>query len=131
MSATKSINAEKSATRRERPRIRVTTDEEEALAIKTQAKAAGLSVSAYLRHVGMGYPIRSILDHERVKDLIRVNTDLGRLGGLLKLWLSNDERLSLKNFPHIDRTIVAAVNKIEANQEVLRDIMKQVVTPRS
>lgn len=131
MPATKLRPVEKAATRRERTRLRVTATEEEQSAIKAQAKAAGLSVSAYLRNVGMGYPIRSILDHERVKELVRVNADLGRLGGLLKLWLSNDDRLSVKNFPHVDRTIVAALNKIEANQEVLRDIMKRVVTPRS
>lgn len=122
---------EKKETRRERAHLRVPVLAEEEATIKAQAKSAGLSTAAYLRNVGMGYPIRSIVDHEQVKELIRVNADLGRLGGLLKLWLSNDDRLSLKNFPHVDRTIVAALNKIDANQEVLRDIMKQVVTPRS
>jgi len=55
--------------------------------IKQRAQAAGLSVSAYLRTAGLGQPIRSGLDHAAVLELAKVNADLGRLGGLLKLWL--------------------------------------------
>jgi len=55
--------------------------------IEERAKAAGLSVSAYLRTAGLGHPIRSVLDYDAVRDLAKVNGDQGRLGGLLKLWL--------------------------------------------
>lgn len=40
----------------------------------------------------MGYQVESIVDIEQVVELSRVNADLGRLGGLLKLWLANDPR---------------------------------------
>jgi len=46
---------------------------------------AGLSVSAYLRAAGLHHPIRSVLDHQAVCDLAKVNGDQGQLGGLLKL----------------------------------------------
>lgn len=62
------------------------TDRERAR-IEERAKAAGLSVSAYLRTAGLGHPIRSVLDYDAVRDLAKVNGDQGRLGGLLKLWL--------------------------------------------
>ena len=55
--------------------------------IEHRAKSAGLSVSAFLRAAGLNQPIRSILDHDAVRDLAKVNGDQGRLGGLLKLWL--------------------------------------------
>src|SRR5690348_12601891 len=66
---------------------------EEAQAIKDQARAVGLPVAAYLRNVGLGIEVKSILDYQRIGELARINGDLGRLGGLLKLWLTNDERL--------------------------------------
>jgi hypothetical protein len=56
--------------------------------IEARAAAAGLSVSSYLRAAGLGHPVRSVLDHETVMALAKVNADQGRLGGLLKLWLS-------------------------------------------
>ena len=51
------------------------------------AGMAGLSKSGYLRAVGMNTRIRSVVDLKAVADLTRVNGDLGRVAGLLKLWL--------------------------------------------
>ncbi len=39
-----------------------------------------------------GYEAKSIVDYERVGELARISGDLGRLGGLLKWWLTDDER---------------------------------------
>jgi hypothetical protein len=61
--------------------------ETERARIEARAKSTGLSVSAYLRAAGLGQPIRSVLDHQAVLQLAKVNGDQGRLGGLLKLWL--------------------------------------------
>ena len=66
----------------------IVTDAERA-EIKARAAAASLSVSAYLRAAGMGATFRSAASsHEQVAALAKVNADQGRLGGLLKLWLS-------------------------------------------
>ncbi len=61
----------------------------ERLAIEAKAKEAGLTVSAYLRAAALGLQIESIRDHEAILSLIKLNADQGRLGGLLKLWLSS------------------------------------------
>ena len=45
-----------------------------------------------LRAAGLNQPIRSVLDHDAVRDLAKVNGDQGRLGGLLKLWLMERAR---------------------------------------
>ena len=50
-----------------------------------------MSVSEYLRKVGMGTPIKNRVDQQAVKMLGKVNADLGRAGGLLKMLLKNDE----------------------------------------
>jgi len=68
--------------------LRVVVSDRERAQIEERAKIAGLSVSAYLRAAGLHQPIRSVLDHHAVCDLAKVNGDQGRLGGLLKLWLT-------------------------------------------
>lgn len=97
---------------------------EEKAQIQANAAAAGLSVAAYLRKVGMGYEVDAWVDIEQVKELSRVNGDLGRLGGLLKMWLSNDART--QNFS--PALINALLTKIESTQEELRAVMTQVLS---
>lgn len=75
--------------RRERQRpLRVVVSRRERAEIERRAASTGLSVSAYLRALGLGHEPRSVYDLEAVGTLAAVNGDLGRLGGLLKLWLA-------------------------------------------
>jgi len=86
-------NPRKTGRRGTRPRqveVFVWTTPEEHSALVARAKEVGLSLSAYLRTVGLGFEPRSIFDAEAVLSLARVNADQGRLGGLLKLWLTQD-----------------------------------------
>ncbi|WP_282354622.1 CopG family transcriptional regulator [Pseudomonas sp. PS01303] len=75
------------ARRRGKP-IEVWVNDEEKELITARAAEAGLSRSGYLRAVGLHYPIRSVVDLAVVSDLAKVNGDLGRVAGLLKLWLT-------------------------------------------
>ena len=68
-------------------RFRVTA--EEGGEIEARAESAGLTSSAYLRAAALNHPIRSIIDLEAVRELGKVNGDLGRVAGLLKLWLAD------------------------------------------
>ena len=111
------------ATRKGSPPIKVYCLPDERAQVQAKADAAGLSLSTYLLRVGQGYEIQGILDHRRVHDLAKVNGDLGRLGGLLKLWLTNDERTASFSLA----TIRALLAKIEATQEELREVMTKVV----
>ena len=63
--------------------------------IKGKAMDAGLPVAEYLRNLGLGYQVPSIVDSRQVDSLLKINGDLGRLGGLIKLWLTNDKRTKL------------------------------------
>lgn len=56
--------------------------------ISERADEAGLPCSGYLRALGLNIPVRSVVDLKAVADLAKVNGDLGRLAGLLKLWLA-------------------------------------------
>ena len=118
---------EKTPTRKASTPIVVRVLPVEKAAIEEMAHSTGNSTSAYLRKVGLGYEVRSVLDYERVGDLAKVNGDLGRLGGLLKLWLSNDKRLAGYTLGEQRRLLLATLTEIEKNQLKLSEIMKKVV----
>jgi len=80
----------KRETRDKRLRVPVLYCEE--VEIKDKAREVGLPVAEYLRNLGLGYQVPSVIDNRQVDALLKINADLGRLGGLIKLWLTNDER---------------------------------------
>ncbi|MGP9808641.1 conjugal transfer transcriptional regulator TraJ [Halomonas sp. AOP12-C2-37] len=99
---------------------------EEKEQIEAQAQRAGMSAARYLREVGQGYHISGVVDYEQVRELARINGDLGRLGGLLKLWLTDDVRTAQFG----QATILAVLSKIEATQEEMGKVMTKIVMPR-
>jgi hypothetical protein len=115
------------ATRKSSTPIKVYCRPDEKRQIKRQADAAGLSVAAYLRNAGLGYEIHGMLDYRCVEDLARVNGDLGRMGGLLKLWLTNDERIMKFGPVRVRAMILRLLAKIEGNQDGLRKIINAVI----
>ncbi|EBU8392591.1 conjugal transfer protein TraJ [Salmonella enterica subsp. enterica serovar Typhimurium] len=118
---------EKQTSRKRRHHLRVPVFPDEKEEIERQARQAGLSVARYLREVGQGYEIKGITDYEHVRELARINGDLGRLGGLLKLWLTDDVRTAKFG----EATILALLGRIEATQDEMGRVMKSVVRPRA
>ncbi len=115
----------KKDTRKGNSPIKVYCLPEEKAQIEANAKAAGMSLSSYLLVIGQGYKIQGVVDFEQVKELAKINGDLGRLGGLLKLWLSHDPRTR-----HIDAaTMRAVLAKIESTQAEMSNIMTTIVMP--
>ena len=100
---------------------------EEKKIIEEKAIQCGLSAAAYLRNVGLGYEPKSVLDLKKVDDLAKVNGDLGRLGGLLKLWLTNKEKVALFGNGVKEPDIRQLLLEIQKNQLQLRQIMQQVI----
>lgn len=62
-----------------------------------------------------------------MREPVCVNRDLGRLGSLLKSWLTDDVRTA-KFGP---ATTLALPARIKANQDEMGRIMKAVIQPRS
>lgn len=75
-------------TRPRRDRLEVWVTPEEKAEICRRAEAAGLPGSTFLRNLALNVPIRSVYDYEAVRDMAKIRGDVGRVGGLLKLWLS-------------------------------------------
>jgi hypothetical protein len=112
--------------RRDNQPIRVWVTPEEKAGIAEMARTTGNSTSAYLRKVGLGYEVRSILDYGRAQELVKVNADLGRLGGLIKLWLTNDRRLAHYSQDELRRVLLSILDKIDGNQTSMRELIKVV-----
>lgn len=89
--------------------------------IHAKAEQFGLLAPEFLRSVAMNYPIRSTVDQQATARLLRANADLGRLGGLLKMWLTRnggdkDDFSAKRSYKDID----ALVDEIEEAQKVMR-----------
>lgn len=117
----------KNVTRKGCSPIKVYCLPDERAEIEAMANASGHSASTYLRRVGMGYRIQGVIDAAQVREMVRVNGDLGRLGGLLKLWLTNDARVA----GFTPATILALLSKIDTLRDEMSRIMEKIVRPRA
>jgi hypothetical protein len=113
---------DKKPTRKNGRHLRVPVLPTEESEIKANASKSGLSTAEYLRRLGLGYQIHGLIDKQHILDLSKINADLGRLGGLLKLWLTNDERLAHFDF----RTITGLIDRIYRTQETLFEVVKKL-----
>jgi hypothetical protein len=114
------MSGENSVSRdRQRP-FKVFVDPSERAFITESARIAGMSVSMYLRTVGMHGRPKNMLDLDAVREIIRVHGDLGRLGGLLKLWLSEQSEVGASSVE-----VRAVLHKIEP---VMLDIRSKILS---
>ena len=115
-------NDEKKTKQKPHRHLRVPVSPNEETSIKTNAAKTGLTIAEYLRRLGLGLDIKSIIDQQQVIELAKINADLGRLGGLLKLWLTNDERLA-----HLDSTtIMTLLERIRLTQATMLAVIHKL-----
>ncbi len=112
----------KNPTRKHGRHLRVPVLPDEEVAIKSHAAQAGLSIAEYLRRIGLGYQIQSVIDKEHVLQLSKINADMGRLGGLLKLWLTQDRRVA--HFGH--RKVRVLLERIQATQSEMFNVVRKL-----
>ncbi|MCT4625695.1 hypothetical protein [Halodesulfovibrio sp.] len=93
--------------------------ESESDRIVALAKQCGLSVSELVRRVALGQEVNTKVDKEAFLSLLKVNADLGRLGGLLKFALTAEAR---KVASH--REIRELLHQIEDRQEEMRHLIR-------
>lgn len=117
---------QKPVTRKGTPPLKVYCLPSEREKIASNAEAVGLTVSSYLLSVGIGYEIKSTLDSKLVGDLVKVNADLGRLGGLLKLWLTDDKKLAATGHSLTEATVRALLKRIEDTQSMMYEAVSRL-----
>ncbi len=73
---------------------------EELSSIVASTERAGLSLSEFIRRVCLGARIESREDQQARRELLKVNADLGRLGGLLKQTLASGHKEQIYGLLH-------------------------------
>jgi hypothetical protein len=114
-------DAKKEKTRRESPPVKVWVTAAEKAAISEKAAAHSMSASAYLRRVGLALPVQSTVDQRAVLELAKINADLGRLGGLIKMWLTSNEHWESSNGQAMQRKLDGTLNEIRSLQKKMSD----------
>jgi len=112
------MEEKKSGTYGTRPRgkyIKVFLTPEEMSDIQEKANMSGLSMSAFLRAIALNQKVRSVLDLHAVNDMAKVHGDLGRVAGLLKLWLLEK------------RGCGATANSVELLMNDFRDLQRKML----
>lgn len=61
--------------------------DDEAEYFEKQVKKTTLNKQTYLKNLIMNTPIKSKLDNDKVRELIKIASDQGRIAGLLKLFI--------------------------------------------
>ena len=112
--------------RKEKEEIRskllpIRVNENELKIIAAKAESHGISTSTYLRNLGMNYPIKTIIDEKAAASLLKTNSDLGRLGGLFKMWMNRNSE-DKENFSdqRTYKNIDELVDEIERIQKILK-----------
>jgi hypothetical protein len=119
-------DAKKEKTRRECTPVKVWVTPAEKAAIAEKAGAHSMSCSRYLRALGLALPVQSTLDQRAVLDLLKINADLGRLGGLVKIWLTSNESFETASALVMQRKLERTLNEIGALQKQLKDRIEAV-----
>lgn len=90
---------------------------EEFALVVASSERAGLTMSEFVRRVCLGSKVESREAHQARRELLKVHADLGRLGGLLKLALSEG---------HTRAQITSLLHKIDEAQEGLREKIRML-----
>ncbi len=84
------------------------------------SEKVSLSVSELTRRLLLGHEVQSKEDRHVFLDLLKVNADLGRIGGLLKFWLSD----SKKSAGHSD-DVRGILRQVEENQKAMQELIRE------
>ena len=106
--------------------LRVPVLPAENIAIKQNAADCAMSVAAYLRALGLHYKPKGIFDADAGLQMVKVNSDLGRLGGLLKMWLTNNDGWQALAKEQEQLTINQLLQDIQITQALLYETVQKI-----
>lgn len=81
------------------------------------SERAGLSLSEFVRRVCLGSRVESREDQQARRELLKMNADLGRLGGLLKQALATG---------HSKDKVYSLLHKIDQAQAILKAKIREI-----
>lgn len=101
-------------------RITTYVSKEEYQQIASSAVKAGLPLSTFVKRVCLCQTVTSTVDHTAVLAVLKANADLGRLGGLLKMALTEKRaETSADELRYLLKKIEKTKDQVEKKIEVL------------
>ena len=96
-------------------RMTLNLSEEDFGVIMASSDKAGLSLSEFGRRQCIGATVKSLESSQQIRELLKVNANLGRLGGLLKQSIQHTNKQAIYGLLHeIDIAIAELKTKIRA-----------------
>lgn len=117
--------ATRSESRQKTKLIQVRATPEEKIELKGRSEAFGISVGELCRRAIFGVKIKSKTDQDAIQELAATRADLGRLGGLLKGWLSGAFPQGIPS-TKVHTEVVALLREIERAQIRVIDAFTKV-----
>lgn len=121
---------EEKTPRRKISPIRVWVTPPEKKLIAELAQECGLSQSAYVRNVAMGYRPSSQVDLDQMDELFRLHADLGRTGGLLKMLLGDDSLMRDVDAKGLRPSINGLLGDLEKIKNEIKSTIRRVTGKR-
>ena len=107
----------------DRTKVLIRVSEIEKARLIEKAADAEVTLSSYLRCVATGVRLRSQRHYQRVQSTVAVRGDVGRYGGLLKLWLSVAPKTD-----GFDRAqIIAVLKRTELARDAVKGLLRRVM----
>src|SRR5690554_1793850 len=111
-----------SETRARNLQIKVRVNQEELDEITRTAEQCDLKPSTFLRELGLGHEPKSTVDIQAFEKLAQLHGDIGRVGGLLKMWLADNSKSGFGR--HLN--IPELVDRLIALQEEIGEAAKKL-----
>lgn len=111
-----------SETRKKTRIVRTRVTPQEWQVIEALADTCSLSVPEFMRQMALGHTPKSTLDEQAILEMAKVNGDMGRIVGVLKLWLSTDQK-STEAFSY---NIPNLVNELRVLKDALRKVLERL-----
>lgn len=111
--------------------LKVLLEPYEKAQVVASADACGLTASAYARTLLIGRKPVNRIDMERFREVFKLHADLGRLGGLLKMLLTNDERLQDMGRDFAIVTIDGVLVDIRMTQALLKETVAALLSGKN
>lgn len=108
--------------------FRVYVTPEQKLSIQKAAEECRMSMSEYCRSLALGITPSSRFDLEQVEKITKVAADLSRLGNLMKMLLTNTERLDDMGGGMGEATIDGILVDIRVTNAKLRELVEDIPT---
>jgi len=79
-----------------------------------------------VRAVALGEKLKVVADQRALLELLRLRADMGRVGGLLKLWLTNEERFDKEKEGVGIREVRDVLSRIESTESKIRAVVERL-----